>query len=86
MPEPSKLKYQSGYKYQVYETYKFYVGHKISVGEAIGAKFLHLGTNGELIIDDGYAWDGPSGPAIDTLLLIPRTSCVGLYVMTPCIN
>lgn len=75
MPKPSKLKYRSGYKYQVYETYKFYIGHRISVDEAVGAKFLHLGTNGTLIIDDGYAWDGPSGPAIDTKNFMRGSLC-----------
>ena len=28
--------------------------------------YCTFNTTGELVIDEGYEWDGPSGPAIDT--------------------
>jgi hypothetical protein len=33
----------------------------------IDTPYLSLGNDGILIIKKGYAWDGPSGPTIDTL-------------------
>lgn len=38
----------------------------IMPSENIETYFLHLNTNGKLIIKKGYAWDGASGLAIDT--------------------
>ncbi|HTE65830.1 MAG TPA: DUF1353 domain-containing protein, partial [Candidatus Binatia bacterium] len=32
----------------------------------VHAEFLSMTPDGELTIRAGYAWDGPSGPAIDT--------------------
>lgn len=32
----------------------------------IKTDFIELGTEGMLVIKKGYAWDGPSGPTIDT--------------------
>ena len=32
----------------------------------IDSRFIHLTIHGALTIRDGYAWDGPSGPTIDT--------------------
>lgn len=34
--------------------------------EKVVERFIKLGTDGQLEIGDGYAWDGPSGPSIDT--------------------
>jgi len=58
------IKYQAGYKYQLAETYAVVVGIKPRV--AILHDFICLTTDGKLIIGAGYAWDGPSGPTIDT--------------------
>ncbi len=57
------IKYKGGYKYQLAENYRVLVpikGHTISQGP------IKLTTAGWLTIKKGYAWDGPSGPAIDT--------------------
>jgi len=58
------VKYRSGYKYQLVEEYQV----KVSVlpKNDIKTDFIELSTEGMLIIKNGYAWDGPSGPTIDT--------------------
>jgi len=58
------IKYRSGYKYQLVEDYQV----KVSVipDSDIKTDFIELDTDGTLIIKKGYAWDGPSGPTIDT--------------------
>jgi hypothetical protein len=59
------IHYRSGYKYQLKKA--VVLPTKISPDEekAIG-DFVKLGTDGVLEIGNGYAWDGPSGPTIDT--------------------
>lgn len=52
------------YKYQLKQPYKLLIGIK---GYTIDIPFLKMDANGLLIITEGYAWDGPSGPTIDTL-------------------
>lgn len=58
--------YQSGYKYQLKQDYT--VDIPIRPSEDIGLLhgFISLNTDGKLFIKSGYAWDGPSGPTIDT--------------------
>ena len=58
------IKYRSGYKYQLVEEYQV----KVSVlpKNDIKTDFIELSIEGMLIIKNGYAWDGPSGPTIDT--------------------
>lgn len=58
------MKYRKGYKYQLAETELFWT--YITPREEIVTEFLHLRPNGVLSISSGYAWDGPSGPTIDT--------------------
>ena len=53
-----------GYKYQLMEDYSLDVAVK---EYEINTPYLSLGNDGILIIKKGYAWDGPSGPTIDTL-------------------
>jgi hypothetical protein len=51
------------YKYQLAEDYKINVGiFHINVEH----DYFSLAPNGELLIKKYYAWDGPSGPTIDT--------------------
>jgi len=59
------ITYKSGYKYQLKEDYSV----KIPINPAanITSEFINLSTDGILSIKSGYAWDGPSGPTIDTL-------------------
>ncbi len=58
------IAYRSGYKYQLAETYS------VDVPElgawSIYTEYIDLNPAGILTIRVGYAWDGPSGPTIDT--------------------
>jgi hypothetical protein len=65
----TKIYYRSGYKYQLAHTYwhplPWYKGPRLE------AEFLILTpaesrTGAGLYVLGGYAWDGPSGPTIDT--------------------
>lgn len=61
---PTIIRYKGGYKYQLIETY--FVDTPIRPDALIVARFLVLQPSGRLGILEGYAWDGPSGPSIDT--------------------
>lgn len=57
--------YKKGYKYQLSADYF----HRLSFQcppKFIDTKYIKLNSESSLLIADGYAWDGPSGPAIDT--------------------
>ena len=57
------MKYRKGYKYQLAEDYTHIL--QFDTEESIDLPFIEL--NGtELLIKKGYAWDGPSGPTVDT--------------------
>jgi hypothetical protein len=58
------ITYKSGYKYQLKEGYSISIN--IKPGEIIQTEYICLSTGGDLFISRGYAWDGPSGPTIDT--------------------
>jgi len=60
----SKILYKDGYKYQLAETYV--VETMLRPYVTGGNKFVSIDTKGVLTINEGYAWDGASGPAIDT--------------------
>jgi len=51
-------------KYRLLEKYVdvLHFGYSSDIVNA----YCAFGTAGQLIIDEGYEWDGPSGPAIDT--------------------
>ena len=63
-----QIKYRDGYKYQLAETYEINVPIPIDV--ATRTEFIDLEpvdtTTSKLIVKKGYAWDGPSGPTLDT--------------------
>ena len=59
------ITYNSGYKYQLKEDYV--IAADIKVAAPIDTKYLALAPDGSLTVRVGYAWDGPSGPTIDTL-------------------
>jgi hypothetical protein len=58
------IAYNGGYKYQLKRTYT--VGIPVIPPAAIHTEYISLAINGELTLKEGYAWDGPSGPTIDT--------------------
>ena len=64
MTEPKRIKYQKGFKYQLLEAAQFEVACRPE--STIETGFISLSMDGILTIRSGYAWDGPSGPTIDT--------------------
>lgn len=60
----SECYYKKGYKYQLHLPYRMNI--PISPVHDIETKFINLDKYGNLLIKSGYAWDGPSGPSIDT--------------------
>lgn len=58
------IAYKSGYKYQLNRAYTVKTGVRPIRPALFGP--LTLSTDGVLTIREGYAWDGPSGPTIDT--------------------
>jgi hypothetical protein len=60
----NRIKYRSGYKYQLVEEYSLAVA--IRPAEPIDTDYIALTVEGLLSIKKSYAWDGPSGPTIDT--------------------
>jgi len=58
------IHYQKGFKYQLDRTYINNVG--IKPEKNIDTMYISLKVDGSIIIKEGYAWDGPSGPTIDT--------------------
>ena len=58
------IKYKSGFKYQIVWNYS--VKTKILPSKSIRTKYLSLNTKGRIVIRSGYAYDGPSGPTVDT--------------------
>jgi hypothetical protein len=59
------IAYRSGYKYPLKFAYSTVID--IKPQQPIQTEFIQLATDGTtLTIKNGYAWDGPSGPTIDT--------------------
>ena len=59
------IAYKAGYKYQLKAEYVVQID--IKPAALIDIEYLALTPTGALTIRKGYAWDGPSGPTIDTL-------------------
>ncbi|MGF1718169.1 DUF1353 domain-containing protein [Photobacterium chitinilyticum] len=59
------ITYRSGYKYQLASNSSVNTGLHIDTAIDDG-HFLKLDLDGNLHIKKGYAWDGPSGPVVDT--------------------
>ena len=60
-----KIFYRVGYKYQLAEEYSTNI--PIVPEDDIETEYIDLNSEGSLKIIKGYAWDGPSGPTVDTL-------------------
>jgi len=52
------------YKYNLHEDYEYKADIKIK--DACDLGYVKMEDDGTLLIRKGYAWDGPSGPTIDT--------------------
>ena len=59
------IAYKGGYKYQLDETCVVRIA--VIPPQAIHTEYISLEMTGDITIKEGYAWDGPSGPTIDTL-------------------
>jgi len=59
------IAYKGGYKYQLKEDYV--TETRITPPTPIQTEYIALMSQGRISIKRGYAWDGPSGPTIDTL-------------------
>lgn len=59
-----KIRYRDGYKYQLVDPY--WIQTDIMGAEYRVDGYISLRENGLLYIYRAYAWDGPSGPTMDT--------------------
>ncbi len=56
-----------GWKYILTETYACGIEVMPDAGASSAEDpWIHLSASGEITIREGYAWDGPSGPTVDT--------------------
>lgn len=61
------IRYKAGYKYQLQSDYIHQLSYVCpDIAVEIETDYLWLGLDKTLIVKKGYAWDGPSGPTIDT--------------------
>jgi hypothetical protein len=58
------IAYHSGFKYQLAANY--HLALPLKPVTDIDTTYITLDVEGNLGVKRGYAWDGPSGPAIDT--------------------
>lgn len=58
------IRYRSEYKYQLASDYRIKIS--IQPSDDIVTDFIELTAGGALRLVSGYAWDGPSGPVVDT--------------------
>jgi hypothetical protein len=58
-----EIAYKSGYKYQLQKTYRVLTP---LTGYTISTQYIQLSKDGWLTIYQGYCWDGPSGPTVDS--------------------
>jgi len=59
-----RIYYRDGYKYQLTRECSLDLGHGAPFD--IVTEWIDYSADGNLTIRPGYAWDGPSGPTVDT--------------------
>ena len=59
----NQIAYKAGFKYQLAEPYEAMTG---IIGCNASTDYFDLMPTGKLFVHSGYAWDGPSGPTVDT--------------------
>lgn len=59
------ISYKKGFKYQLTENYTVQI--TILPVQNINTDYIGLDTDGTMRIKKSYAWDGPSGPTVDSL-------------------
>ena len=62
----NEIFYKKGYKYQLVQPVSFSTQIKPEQAIISSGGFIVLGITGTLQLKSGYAWDGPSGPTIDS--------------------
>jgi hypothetical protein len=64
MSDRKGICYKSGFKYQLVDDYEDIL--PIKPKDPIATPYVVLNSSGYLKIRSGYAWDGPSGPTVDS--------------------
>lgn len=64
MVKDNRISYTDGYKYQLYSDYSVLIS--IIPPAPISTEYIRLDSEGNLFIKEGYAWDGTSGPTLQT--------------------
>jgi hypothetical protein len=67
------IAYREGYVYQLAETYTVQIS--IKPPKLVRTPWIRLTTSGRLTVKASYAWDGPSGPAMDTKSAMRGSLC-----------
>jgi hypothetical protein len=60
-----QLFFKRGYKYTT--TRNFYIELEVTPYEAVDLPFVKMNKEGKTVVLFGYAWNGASGPTLDTL-------------------
>jgi len=63
-PRYERIAFRDGYKYQLVDAYC--VATDLRPTAPIDTRWITLALDGTLTIREGYAWDGPSGPTVDS--------------------
>lgn len=63
------IAYRKGYKYQLAANYSIQTDLRVEADMRV-PRACHLSPGGLLTIYNGYAWGGPSGPALDTVTFL----------------